>query len=131
MNKVRKYLFKPAMIFIAIWVLSTLFTKCGDMQIICDVDNATDKIDSVLKNAAKDSRENNFPGFPSYLVEEVEGDTTYPNIKHYLFFLKKSHVFLTITYVEDTKCLHFSSIRENLFRYQDIVTFQHSKVSAS
>jgi hypothetical protein len=130
MNKVRKYLYQPAMIFIALWVLSTLFTKCGDTQISCDIVNATDKTASVLKNAAKESRDYNFPEFPSYLVEEIEEDTTYPNQKHYLFFLKKSHVFLTITYIEDSRFLSFSSIREDLFRYEDIVTFQHSKVSA-
>lgn len=131
MNKTRKYLLRPAKILIVIWVLSTILTKCGDMQISYDVLDKEDDVITILKNEAIKSRETLYP--PAYLnllIEDIEKDSTYSNQEHF-FFKLNNQVCLKVTYVKNSKCIFIDSMSDYIWPLENIVTFQHPRVSAA
>lgn len=129
MKKARKYLSVLAVILFVLWVLSTLLTKCGDMQISYDIVDTEDDIIATLEKAAVKSRDISYPNYLVQLIDDIENDTTYSNQKH--FFLElNDRIFLSFTYVKSSKRIVLDSMSDYIWPLERIVTFQHPRVSA-
>ena len=72
MKKARKYLSVLAVILFVLWVLSTLLTKCGDMQISYDIVDTEDDIIATLEKAAVKSRDISYPNYLVQLIDDIE-----------------------------------------------------------
>lgn len=131
MKKARKYLLIISVLLFVLWILSTLLTKCGDMQISYDIINANKSIPEVLKKEAVKSRDYlPFPEYLQLLVEEIENDTTHPNLQRFVYFLRDAQVFVIVVYNKEHNSLYFDSVSERFAVFDNVVTFQHSKASA-